>query len=83
LVSHNKQGWSLFKSWDFKTGEEAEKIEFLVIQLVRNEIGIPVHLSKSEMPQGGWTETFSADSISLLGLEKIVEKTIKGHRKNP
>ena len=83
LVSHNKQGWSLFKSWDFKTGEEAEKIEFLVIELVRNEIGIPVHLSKSEMPQGGWTETFSADSISLLGLEKIVEKTIKGHRKNP
>jgi hypothetical protein len=32
---------------------------------------------------GGHAETVGADSISLLELEKIVKKVIKGYRNNP
>jgi hypothetical protein len=75
LTSHHRQGWSLIKRWDFNTGEEAEKIETIIFRWIRNEIGIPIHLSKGEMPQGGWSETFSQDSISMNRLIAKIEES--------
>jgi hypothetical protein len=75
LTSHHRQGWSLIKRWDFNTGEEAEKVETIIFRWIRNEIGIPIHLSKGEMPQGGWSETFSQDSIPISRLIAKIEES--------
>jgi hypothetical protein len=43
---------------------------------------IPIHLTKAHMPKTeGHTETVDADSISLLQLERIINKVIKQFKK--
>jgi hypothetical protein len=39
---------------------------------------IPVHLSKSEMPQSGYSETFSVEAISKVNLLKLVRANQSG-----
>jgi hypothetical protein len=40
---------------------------------------LPIYLSKEQMPvTGGHSETIDADSITILELEKIIKKVIKG-----
>jgi len=46
-------------------------------------MGIPQYLSKEQMPQRGETETLDAELLSILELEKIIKKVIKGYRNNP
>jgi len=71
LLSHHRQGWSLVRKWEFATGQEAEILETAVFRWIRYEKRIPIHLSKGEMPQGGWSETLSQDAIPL---EELIAK---------
>ena len=79
-----KNGWKTHKVWNTDTGAEAIDIEAEVFRILRKEMNLPSFLSRLDMPKTeGHTETINADSITLLELEKIINKVIKGHRKNP
>jgi hypothetical protein len=80
LHRHQKGGWLVFKTWYFEEGRTVEKIEKEVFRILRSEMRIKQHLSRSEMRYAGETETISADSITLLELEKIIKKVIKGYK---
>jgi len=84
LARFLKDGWKTFKVWQTNTGAEAIDIESEVFKIIRNDLKIPVHLSKEQMSRTeGQTETMNADSITLLELEKIIKKVIKGYRNIP
>lgn len=75
-------GWTAHKIWNFDTGETVVMIETAVFRIIRKELNLPIHLSKSETPiSGGHSETINADSITLLELEKIIKKVITGLKK--
>jgi len=79
LGKFRKFGWESHKVWDFGTGEEALKVEAAVFQVLRKEFKLPSYLSREQMPKtGGETETVDADSITLLQLERIIKKVIRG-----
>jgi hypothetical protein len=81
LGRFRKQGWETFKVWDFETGGEAWKVESAVFKIIRKDLGLPIHLSKEQMPKTeGQTETVNADSITLLELQKIVNRVIAGKK---
>jgi len=73
LYHHGKQGWVLVKRWDFKDSSKIQTIEKQVLKILRKEMDIPPYLAKDDMPFGGWTETLSADAISVTSLSKLIE----------
>jgi hypothetical protein len=77
IYKHRKNGWHVHKVWTFPNGKIAEQIETRFLQIVRKDLKLPPFLSKEEMPVDGYTETFSADGISIITAEKIVRKVIK------
>lgn len=81
LYKLKRQGWLVHKMWDFKSGNKAWEVEKLVFYTIRKKLNIPIHLTKDLMRKtGGHTETINADSITLLELETIINKAIKGYR---
>jgi len=81
LRKFNKDGWETHKVWDTKTGAEAIDIEAEVFRILRKDLKIPIHLTKEHMRKTeGHTETVSADSITLLELEKIIKKVIRSSK---
>lgn len=82
LARFLKEGWKAFRVWETQTGAEAIDIEREVFKILRQEMKIPVFLSKDDMPKTeGHTETVDADLITLVKLEKIIDKVIKGLQK--
>jgi hypothetical protein len=79
--SHEIEGWKLYKSFNFDTGQTAEDVENGVLTWLRQEKGLGVHLSKEMMRQGGYSETVDANEISVLEIEKFVKGFIKGLQK--
>ena len=71
-------GWVVFKVWHFDEGKRVLNIEKKIFKILRDDMQIPQYLSKGEMKHEGETETVDADSITLLQLEKIIKKVIKG-----
>jgi hypothetical protein len=71
-------GWEVHKIWQFEDGYSVLQIEAEVFRIVREEMKIPQFLAKGQMKYEGETETMNADSITLIQLEKIVTKAIKG-----
>jgi rRNA maturation endonuclease Nob1 len=74
-------GWEVHKIWQFENGYSVLQIEAEVFRIVRKEMKIPQFLSKGQMKYEGETETMNADLITLLELEKIIKKAIKGLQK--
>ena len=79
---HAKHGWILVERIDFENGFLAYDFEQTLLTFIRNNLKVPYHLSKNEMPQGGWTETMSAESISLPTLLKLVRSNKSGNMIN-
>lgn len=78
ITAFVKTGWDPYRVWETETGLEALKIETIVLRILRKEMMIPAHLSIEQMPKtGGWSETVDADSITLLQLEKIIQRVMK------
>lgn len=72
----NHKGWILIKYWSFFERDKARQVESLVIQTLTAKYGY--FLDKTDMPQGGYTETFDASKITRKALVRLVNKTIAG-----
>jgi hypothetical protein len=82
LGRFNKSGWQTHMVWNTESGEIALAIETAVFKILRHDLKLPIYLSIEDMPKTqGHSETVDADSISLLQLEKIINKVIKGLQK--
>ena len=78
LEKFQKTGWDKYKVWQIKTGKEALRVERAVLKILRKDMKLPMYLSKKDMPKTeGHTETVDADLITLVELEKIINKEIK------
>jgi hypothetical protein len=75
FASHRTKGWILIKYWHFFERDRARAVESLVLNTLRSRYGH--YLSKEDMPQSGYTETFDASKISRRALIRMVNKAIK------
>ena len=73
---HKKQGWILVRRWDSTSGADIQSLEKEILRILRKDMSIPPYLAKDDMPFGGWTETLSAEAISVTKLRDLVEKKI-------
>lgn len=74
LESHKKNGWTLYKSFDFETADEAEWFETMLLKWIRSERNLGVHLVRELMPQGGFSETVDGTEITIQEIElKLME----------
>ena len=73
-ASHRQKGWVLVKYWWFSERDQARAVETIVLNTLREKHGH--FLNKSDMPQGGYTETFDASKITRRGLIRMVNKAI-------
>ena len=78
VAIHSKHGWKLVTRLDFENGFLAYEFEQTLLFYLRKALAIPIHLSKSEMPQSGYSETMSSDLISLPDLLKLVKANLAG-----
>ena len=76
FAAHRTKGWILIKYWHFFERDRARAVESLVVQTLTKKYGS--FLDKSDMPQGGYTETFDASKITRKGLIRMVDRAIKG-----
>lgn len=84
LNQFKRQGWTIHKKYSFKKGIRASLIEDEVITWLKKDLKLTNHLTPKDMPiTGGHTETFNADSITVIEIQKRVEKLIEGYRKIP
>jgi hypothetical protein len=75
FAAHRTKGWILIKYWSFSERDRARAIETTVLNILRQKHGY--FLDKSDMPQGGYTETFDASKITRKGLIRMVNKASK------
>jgi hypothetical protein len=75
FASHRTKGWILIKYWHFFERDKARAVETIVLNTLRGRYGH--YLSKEDMPQSGYTETFDASKISRRALIRMVNKAIK------
>ncbi len=66
LEKHLKKGWETYRTQYFSDANRAFEIEQEILSWWRSELGLPIYLSKSEMPQGGFTETVDAVELDLI-----------------
>jgi ribosomal protein S27E len=78
VIVHSKHGWKLLQRIDFENGFLAYEFEQTLLKHLRITMKIPVHLSKAEMPQSGFSETFSIETISKSSLLKLVRANQSG-----
>ena len=76
FASHRTKGWILIKYWAFPERDQARAIETIVVQTLTKRYGH--YLTKEDMPQGGYTETFDASKITRKALIRMVNGAIKG-----
>lgn len=77
LLQHESKGWITVSRHEFSTAEIAMSVEQEFLKWVREDLGLGVYLSQKEMPQGGYTETFSGyDPVHLFSkkLQEISER---------
>jgi recombinational DNA repair protein (RecF pathway) len=77
VQQHRREGWETFKTLDFETGERAYDIEQEVLSWLSESFGWTPYLTKSDMPQGGYTETIDASEIDLATIWAKVEELSK------
>jgi hypothetical protein len=80
LQQHRREGWETFKTLKIESGENAYKIEQEILEWMGEVFGWTPYLTKSEMPQGGYTETVDASEIDLPIIWAKVEELSKVKR---
>ncbi|MCF2531179.1 hypothetical protein [Yinghuangia soli] len=76
------QGWELFAQLPFATGADAYRVEQHVIRHLRAK-GHPAFLSDTEMPIGGYKETFDSASVSVEHLLELARVEQQARSENP
>jgi hypothetical protein len=71
LSQHESRGWVTVAKHELDTAEKAFIIEQQFLGWVRGELGLGIYLSKAEMPQGGFSETFSGHDPITTFSEKL------------
>lgn len=64
LAQHRRTGWQILAIFQV-TAKTAVAIEADILRWWRGELGLPSHLTHSQMPQGGWTETVAMSKVGL------------------
>lgn len=75
FAAHRTKGWLLVSYWHFFERDKARTVESLVVNTLRERYGH--YLSKEDMPQNGYTETFDASKVTRRMLIRMVNKAIK------
>jgi hypothetical protein len=81
IREHTKTGWILINSRDFATGEDAFNVEQETLIWLRETKSLGIYLSKTEMSQGGETETVDASEIDLPTIWAKVEELSRSLKK--
>lgn len=69
-----RRGWSIYNEHSFPLTADAVRVEQAVLRWWRKELGQPPYLCAADMPTRGWTETVSADAVSLPDVwSKVLE----------
>jgi hypothetical protein len=77
LQVHRSEGWEVFKVLEFEQGNDALELERNILTWLVEKMNLGPYLSKSDMPQGGWTETIDALEIDLPTIWTKVEELSK------
>jgi hypothetical protein len=64
LKKHRDRGWQVAFVLDVP-GQAAQAIETNILDWWRDDLHLPIHLGRLEMPQGGWTETAATSELDL------------------
>jgi hypothetical protein len=75
LKAHKTKGWKMVCYWYFQNRRDAKRVESIVVQTLRERYGH--YLDKTDMPYGGYTETFNARKIKKKSLIRMVNKAIR------
>lgn len=74
LEKFASQGWTLELKIENKNGLIIRNLEKRVLYFIRQELGLPPYLTKSEMRNlGGETETFTSEFVTIEEMKKIIE----------
>jgi len=73
LADHAAEGWDCVYEKDLD-GRTAYEIEQTVLAWWRTELKLGPYLKRGQMPQGGWTETISADTIDASDIIDLIEQ---------
>lgn len=73
LASHERNGWSQERVWHFDNGFDARSVEQAVLHWWRDDLGLPPAHKKGS----GFTETVSADQMTIRRVVRFVNRTIK------
>lgn len=65
IRNHQEYGWQLEKCWNFDDHINAQQVEGATIAWWRNHLKLGPSVARQEMPQGGYTETASLNSVSI------------------
>jgi hypothetical protein len=69
--------WEEINTWQFEDGNFAQAIETLFFSIIRSDLSLPPFLGEAEMSGlGGWTETFSSESMSRSELIDLIEQCV-------
>jgi hypothetical protein len=68
IQEHTRNGWSLEYQMDFETGDFAFEVEQRTLLWIRTQLHLEIFLKSSQMPQGGYTETFEYAAIEPSGV---------------
>lgn len=72
IQNHQEYGWQLEKCWNFDDHTNAQQVEGATIAWWRNHLKVAPSVEKHEMPQGGYTETASLNSVSIAQVYEYV-----------
>jgi recombinational DNA repair protein (RecF pathway) len=75
---HIKHGWQPYKATQFDLTETAFQVEQATLRWLRTTRKLPPTLTRTDMPQGGWTETVNAKAIDT---ETIWRQVLRNKRK--
>jgi len=77
IEQHLKNGWEIFRVYEFAKGLHAHDIEQTTIEWLRVEKEIGPAFRKGD----GWTETVPSSAISLVAIDKKVKELSKNRAK--
>lgn len=79
LEKHRRHGWSAMRTLYVPTGAYALAVEQQVLASIRSDLDPHPFMTAECMPQGGWTETFDGDLVSLDAAWRLI---LEAHRRN-
>jgi hypothetical protein len=77
IQTHEARGWKHLWSIDLPTGDDAYNSEQTVLRYWRDDLGLPAIVDAQTMPQGGATETVSAQEVSSTEVLNFVLRVME------